>query len=118
MATFTKQKLSQSSNGRQIVVDTTARSTARLIHTSTSGTTNWDEIWIYATNVSSSDAVLTICWGGTTADTDEMHITIPSKQGRTLVVDGKLLQNSLQVRAYASVVSVINIDGFVNRITQ
>jgi hypothetical protein len=117
MATFSKQKLSQSSNGRQIVVDTTSRTTARLVHTSVSGTTNLDEIWIYATNVSASDAVLTICWGGTTADTDEMHVTIPSKQGRELVIDGKLLQNSLQVRAYASVVSVINLDGFVNRIT-
>ena len=43
-------------------------------------------------------------------------MTVPTKSGRYLVVDKKLLQNTLQIKGWGSVTDVLNIDGYVNRI--
>ena len=116
MATYLRSGLSVSTNGKNIAVGVTASPT--LIHTAvnSSSVNTWDEIYLYAYNGNVSDLELIILWGGT-ASTDETRITIPSKSGRYLVIDGKMLQNSLLVKAYTSVSGAILIDGYVNSIT-
>ena len=116
MATFTKNKLSGSTNGKQIKVVATATA-GTLIHTAVSGTTNWDEVWIYAENNHTSAADLTIEFGGVASPDDLIIMSIPSKSGLYLIVPGLILQNGLAVRAFASVANVISISGFVNSIT-
>lgn len=116
MATVTKRLLSGSTNGKQIKVAATATA-GTLIHTAVSGTSDLDEIWIDAVNSSLSAVKLTIEWGEATAPDGNIECTIPAESGLYLVIPGKLLQNGLEVRAFAGSANVILIGGFVNRIT-
>lgn len=113
--TFTKNKLSGSTNGKGIKVVATS-STGTTIHTAVSGTSSFDEVWLYAYNGHTADVVLTIEWGETTVPDGNIILTVPFKQGRFLVVDGRLLNNSLVITAFAATANVIIIDGFVNAI--
>lgn len=116
MATYSKIALSGSTNGRMIAVAATS-TPGTLIHTATSSTTYEDEIWIYAVNSSTSAVKLTLEWGGTTANTDHIELTVSGESGLVLVSPGLILQNSLVVRAFAGTANVINIAGYVNRIS-
>ena len=112
---FTKALLSGSTQGKGIKVVATG-TPGTTIHTAVAGTSSLDEIWLYAYNSDTVTRTLTIEWGEATAPDGNNIIDIPSKQGRFLVVDGRLLQNALVVKAFASAANVIIIDGFVNQI--
>jgi len=116
MATFSKRLLSESVNGRQIKVAQTATA-GTLIHTAVVGTSDLDEVWLWAVNTSSTAVTLTLEWGGVTAPDDLIVVELPAAKGLILVAPGLLLQNELVVRAFASVANVVEIAGFVNRIT-
>jgi hypothetical protein len=114
-----KQLLSGSTSGRPIAVAATA-TPGTIIHTATSATGALDEIYLYANNVSTSDVALTIEFGGTTtADQSLSATTIPARANSfpIPVVPGICLGGGLIVRAFAGTTNVINITGFVNRIT-
>jgi hypothetical protein len=116
MATYSKQLLSGGTTGKNIKVAATA-SAGTTIHTAVSGTSDMDEIWLYACNTDSSDRKLTIEYGGTTSPDDLSEITIEAEAGWVLIVPGMLLQNGLIVKAFAASANVVNINGYVNRIT-
>ena len=116
MATITKDDLSGSTTGQMIAVAATA-SAGTTIHTAVSGTTNWDEIWIYANNIDSTDRVLTIQWGNTTAIGGHIEYTVVAESGLALIIPGLILQNSLVVRAFCPTTNVIMLSGYVNKIT-
>lgn len=115
MATYSKQILSGSTNGKQIKVVATS-STGTLIHTAISGTTGLDEVWLYATNTDTTSRKLTIQWGGTVSPDDLIELVIPAESGYTLIVPGLIIQNSLVVRAFAAAANVVVIGGYVNRV--
>ena len=117
MATYSKHLLSGSTNGKNISVTGNATGSAVTVHTATSGTSNLDEIWLYATNTSAAGVVLTIEFGGTTNQDDYIELELAADSGMTLIIPGLLLQNSLLVKAWAASADVININGYVNRIT-
>lgn len=117
MATYTKAKLSGSTDGKGIKVTGTSTAATVTIHTAVAGTTNLDEIWLYAYNGHTANVTLTIEWGEATVPDGNIVIDIPFKQGRFLVVDGRLLQNGLAVKAFAATANVIVIEGFVNAIS-
>jgi hypothetical protein len=114
MATYSKRILSGSTSGKQIALNANS-STPTLIHTAVSGSSSFDEVWLYVTNIHTEAVTLTLRWGGSTS-ADEMVLSIPSKTGRYLIVDGKLLNGALEIRGYGSTASVLNVDGYVNRI--
>ena len=115
MATFSKQKFSESTNGRQIKVVATA-SSGTLIHTSHA--TAFDEVWLYAVNDTATDRLLTIQWGGTTATDDDIEYTVKAQNGLYLIIPGLILTGSTTVRAFcAAAANAIQISGYVNRIT-
>ncbi len=116
MATYSKLVLSGSTNGRPIKVVATA-TPGTTIHTAVSGTTSFDEIWLYAINTDVASITLTIEFGGTSAPDDQIIAAIPAQQGLTLIVPGLVLNNSLVVKAFAGTANKIVILGFVNRIT-
>lgn len=116
MATYAKVLLSGSTQGKGIKVVQTATA-GDTIHTAVSGTSDLDEIWIYAVNSSASTVKLTLEWGEATAPEGNIEMSIPAESGLFLITPGLLLQNSLVVKAFASVANVILIHGFVNRIT-
>lgn len=117
MAAFSKLFLSGSTNGRNIKV--TATSTpGTLIHTAVSGTTDKEEVYLYAVNTDSSDHTLTLEFGGTTSPDDVIKVTVAANKGLYLIIPGLLLQNGLVVRAFADAGNVINVNGYVHRITE
>jgi hypothetical protein len=116
MATFTKKILSGSTDGKAIKVVQTATA-GTTIHTAVSGTSNIDEIWLYAINSSASSVKLTIEWGQADAPDGNIELTVLPEAGLVTVIPGLLLQNSLVVKAFAGTANVICIHGFVNRIT-
>ena len=116
MATFSKRLLSGSTDGKAIKVVQTATA-GTTIHTAVSGTTNLDEIWLYAVNSSAAAVKLTLEWGQADAPDGNIELTVASESGLVLVTAGLLLQNSLVVKAFAATANVILIHGYVNRIT-
>ena len=116
MATFAKMVLSGSTNGKGIKVAAVS-SPGTTIHTAVTGTSSWDEIWIYAYNSNSVAENLTLQWGGTSSPDDSITVTLQPYQGLMLVVPGLVLQNSLVLKAFATDANVVIIHGFVNRIT-
>ena len=119
MATFTKNKLSGSTDGKAIKVTGTDSAGAVTVHTAVAGTTAgvFDEIWLYANNTSASAVKLTIEFGTATAADGNIELTIAAEAGLVLVVPGLILQNSMVVEAFAATADVILLTGFVNAIT-
>lgn len=118
MATFTKQILSGSTDGRAIKVAATATA-GTTIHTGSTTAATIDEVWLYAQNTDTTARKLTIEWGGTTAPDDLIELTIGPEQGLVLVAPGLLIKGNataLIVRAFAATANVITIHGYVNRI--
>jgi len=115
MATFTKLPLSASVDGQQILIAATTSASADQIHTAPAGISSLDEVWIYAYNEATASVVASILWGSTVEPNAVTRFNIPSRSGRTLLVDGKIIQNSLTISAYAGITNVIIFDGFVNR---
>lgn len=114
MAIFTKQLLSGSTDGRQISVAANA-TPGTLIHTADA--TALDEIWLWAVNTDGSQVDLTVEFGGVTDPDDLIEVGLGAGEGLILVVPGWVLTNGLIVRAFASVADVVNIGGYVNRVT-
>jgi hypothetical protein len=114
MATFTKLKLSGSTDGKAIKVVQTATA-GTTIHTAHA--TALDEIWLYAHNSSNAAVKLTLEFGGVAAPDDHIEINIGAEgTGLVLVSPGLLLTNSLVVKAFAGTANVITLTGYVNRI--
>jgi len=119
MATYTKEKLSASTDGRAVKVAATATA-GTTIHTGSSTATTYDEVWLYAMNTSASSVKLTIEWGGTTSPDDLIELTVQPEAGLVTVSPGLVLKGNataLVIRAFAATANVVTIHGFVNRIT-
>ena len=118
MATITKQFLSHSTQGRGIKVTTTASdgtgdgglSTGNPIHAAVSGTTDIDEVWLWASNAHTSAITLTIEHGGTTGISDTIVTTVAASSTE-LVVPGLIIQNGLDIRAFAATANQISVFG-------
>jgi len=114
MATYSKVKLSGSTDGRMIKVAATA-TLGTTIHAAHA--TALDEIWLYAVNSDSTARKLTIEFGGAAAPDNLIEQTIQPESGLVIVVPGLILTNSLSVTAFCATADVVMIGGFVNRIT-
>lgn len=118
MATFTKNILSGSTDGKGIKVVATATA-GTTIHTCSSTPTDLEEIWLYAYNAHTADVTLTVEFGGATAPDQNIVIDVPYKRGLFLVVPGLILKGNatpLTVKAFASVTNVIVISGYTHKI--
>ena len=115
MATYSKVLLSGSTNGKAVSVSATS-TPGTLIHTAQSGTSGMDEVWLYATNSSTSTVKVTVEFGGTSV-AENIELNIPGESGLVLICPGLVLNNSLEVLAFAATSDVIHISGYVNRIT-
>jgi hypothetical protein len=119
MATYSKVKLSGSTDGRGVKVAATA-SPGTTIHTGSTTASTYDEVWLYAVNTSASSVKLTIQWGGTTSPDDLLELTVLPEAGLVTVVPGLVIKGNatpLVVRAFAATADVVVVHGFVNQIT-
>ena len=117
MATYSRQLLSGSTNGLPVPVAATA-SPGTTIHTAIAGTSAFDEVYIWASNVTGASATLTVQWGGTTDPTNDLVYTysIPANSPPIPIATGQVLQNGLVIKAWSGTASAINLTGYVNRI--
>ena len=116
MASYTKVKLSGSTNGRGIKVAATATAGTTIHQT---GTANIDEVWLYAYNSDTVARLLTIEWGGVSSPDDLIEFTVKAENGLYLMVPGLVLQgnaSALLVRAFCATTNVVSIAGYVNEI--
>ena len=115
-----KTLLSGSTGGMPIKVVATA-TTGTTIHATGTSATIIDEVWLYATNTSASTVTLTIEFGSTTAPDQNIIVGIPSKSGLSICIAGLVLTGTGSVArtitAFAGSANVINIIGYVNRIS-
>jgi len=118
MAVFSGGVLSGSSNGRPIPVAATA-TPGTLIHTVGAGTTGFDEVMLFASNITVTAATLTIEFGGTTDPGDHVvkAMSIPANSQSIPICAGQRLNNGLVIRAFSGTASAINISGGFNRTT-
>ena len=119
MATFSKIALSGSTDGKMIKVAATATA-GTTIHTGSTTATTFDEVWLYAVNSDTTPRKLTIEWGGTSSPDDLIEFSVPAESGLYLIVPGLVIKGNataLVVRAFCASANVVNIAGFVNRIT-
>lgn len=106
--------LSGSTDGRPVKVAATATA-GTTIHTAHA--TSIDEVWLWAVNTDTTARKLTVELGGTSAPDDLIEVTIPAEGGLVLVAPGLSVTGSVVVRAFAATANVVNVVGFVNRIS-
>ncbi len=114
MATYSRVKLSGSTDGRMIKVAATS-TPGTTLHTAHA--TAQDEVHLWAVNSDTSERKLTIEFGGTSSPDDTIEITIPPESGLIPVCPGLTLTNSLVVKAFCGTTNVVMVGGFINRIT-
>lgn len=117
MATYSRVLLSGSTNGTPIPVAATA-TPGTVIHTAIAGTSAFDEVYIWVSNVTGSAATLTIEWGGVTDPGSLMTkaVSVAANTGPVAIAVGQVLNNGLVVRAFSGTAGALNITGYVNRI--
>ena len=117
-AVFTRELLSGSTSGKPIPVAATA-TPGTLIHTAVSGATSYDEVYIWASNVTAIAATITVEWGGVTDPGSHMvkGYVLAANSLPTAIAVGQVLNGASVVRAFSATASAINVTGYVNRIT-
>lgn len=117
MATYSRVLLSGSTNGRAIPVAAIA-TPGTAVHTAIAGTTSFDEIYLWASNVTGASATLTIEWGGVLDPGDHMTkaVSIPANSPPIPIATGQVLNNGSLVKAFSGTANAINLTGYVNRI--
>lgn len=120
MATFTKNILSGSTDGKGIIVAATS-SPGTTIHTGSSTASTLHEVWLYAMNSDTAGHTITIQFGGTTSPNDHIVTTLASNSspGLVLIAPGLILKGNatpLVVRAFSDTANKVIIFGYVNEI--
>ena len=113
MATFTKHKLSGSTDGKGILITSNTGGSGNTVHTAVAGTTDFDEVWLYAYNSDAASVNVTVEFGGTTSPDNTITQSVPSQSGLYLLIPGFPLQNAAVISAYASKQNVVSLYGFV-----
>jgi hypothetical protein len=130
---YSKQPFNGVTAGQPILVSGTAPSLGVRFHIVPSGAGEWDEIYVYACNVSSADVDVAIAVGVTdtavsgwvsAAGVSKPAVwdTIPAQDGAYLLIPGMLVGASSPVALSAYCPSGVEHDnillhGYVNRIT-
>tara|TARA_R110000824_G_scaffold17134_11_gene69988 strand:+ start:2142 stop:2495 length:354 start_codon:yes stop_codon:yes gene_type:complete len=114
MSTISKELLSGSTNGMPISLTTSVTSGAVTIHTAVSGTTDIDEVWLWAVNIHTAAITLTLEVGTTDEDQHIKAVIQPNES--VLVCPGLALQNAKVIKGFASTANVCNIFGYANRL--
>jgi hypothetical protein len=120
MATYTKIPFSGATSGQPIAIAATG-GTGTTIHTTGTSSADIDEIWLYANNIGATATVTVTLQYGATAAGSTVEFGVPAKTGLTLVLPGTLLTGDGSagrvLRAFAGTTNVINVLGYVNRIS-
>lgn len=116
---FKKRGLSGSTDGRGIKVAATS-TPGTLVHTALASTAanEWDEVTLWAVNSSGSAVSLTVQMGGTNSPDDLITVNVPAGGGLLQVIPGLVMQNGIEIRAFAAIANVLVIFGSIQRYEQ
>lgn len=117
MITVTKTEFSAAADGSVLIAQTATAGTT--IHTFSTTTTDYEEVWLWAANNHTANVALTIEWISATA-AKNIEMTIPFNDGLYLVIPGIAAQGvagSKTVAAFAGTTNVITVFGYVNKIS-
>lgn len=112
-ASYQIQPFSASTNFLPISIASTNSASPDTIHVCSS--TNYDEIWLDCYNYGSDDAILTICFGGTSSE-KKMQVPVPTGRGLIPIIKGLRFTGGITISAFASSANVISVIGSVNLI--
>lgn len=117
MPTFSRILLSGSTSGLPIPVAATA-TPGTVVHTAVAGSAAFDEVYIWASNVTAAAATLTLEWGGVTDPANHLvkSVSIPANSQPIAIAVGQTVNNGVLVRAFSATASAINLTGYINRI--
>lgn len=117
MASYSGAPLSGSTSGRPIPVAATA-TPGTTIHTAVAGATAFDELYIWASNVTNAARTLTVEFGGTGDPADHLvkSYSIAPYSLPIPIALGQRLNGTVVVRAFADSGNAINITGYYNRV--
>ena len=121
MATYTKQLLSESINGKAVNITATGTNTT-TIHTTLASSSSIDEVWLYASNSTGADISFNLLFGGTDFTNDILFEgVIEAYAGNVLICPGLIAKGDgttgFSIYGNSSVASGINVFGYVNRIS-
>ena len=88
--------------------------TGQIIHSGVAGTSQYDEVFLYAMNRANSGVYLMLQWGAVTSGAS-IQTTVPPNDGPTLVSPGMVINSGSIVRAYSNVANHISVQGYVQR---
>ena len=113
MSVYSGSVLSGSTNGRPIPVAATA-TPGTLIHTVSAG--KYEELYLWASNVTNAAATLTVEFGGTSDPGDHIvkAYSIPANSLPIPIALGQRLAGGVTVRAFSGTASAINITAYPN----
>lgn len=119
MSMFSRVLLSGSVSGQPIPVAATA-TPGTVIHTAADGESSFDEVYLFAANVTAVAAKLTIEWGGVANPGSHLvkQYNLTPFCAPIRIADGQVLNGGTVCRAFSDTASAINITGFVTRISQ
>lgn len=115
MAVFTGSVLSGSTNGKPIPVVAVA-TPGTNIHTA--GATGYEEVFLWASNITAVAATLTIEWGGVTDPGDHLvkGYSIAANSGPVPIALGQRVAGGVSIKAFSGTASAINITGYANAV--
>jgi hypothetical protein len=115
MAVFSGTVLSGSTSGRPIPVAATS-TPGTAIHAA--GATGYDEVFLWASNVTNAAATLTVEFGGVSDPGDHLvhAYSIAANSGPIPIALGQRISNSVAIKAFSGTGSAINITGYANQV--
>jgi hypothetical protein len=121
MATYTKQFLTQSNNGKSITIAASGTNVT-TIHTTNSSSNIIDEVWLYASNPTNSDVMFNLLYGGTNFTTDVLFEgVVEAYAGSVLICPGLIAKGDgstgFSIYGNSPTLSGVNVFGYVNRIS-
>lgn len=114
--TTTTIALTGSGSGKPIPVNTSS-SPGVLVHTAPTSAGSYDQLYIWASNVTNAAATLTVQWGGSANVGSDLvqSYSIPANSAPMPIATGQLLNGGLVVYANSGTPNAINLTGYAIR---
>ena len=115
-------------NNGSIVINGTEPANRTLVHQTDSGSSSYEEVYLWAYNDEDYALDLTIEYGGLSNNINggaivyhknrSIKIKIPSRQGLFNIFNGIILQNSSRITAFSNGAGKVVLRGYVNKVDQ
>tara|TARA_Y100000004_G_scaffold182526_1_gene229366 strand:- start:5898 stop:6260 length:363 start_codon:yes stop_codon:yes gene_type:complete len=117
MATISRNKLSGSTDGRPLALAVDS-GTFTTVHTVTSVAADFEEVWIWLSNINTTQEIVTIRIGGT-SDGDKIIVKVPA-ESTVLAVPGWTIKGNnstaVVITAASTTANKVNATGYINLI--